>query len=402
MPAHIKLHKDSTEVVKFMRLFQKVRDWTDNDPESLPELAGKDDGVKALCLDLLRAAGSLQRNERRVRELFTAPVDPTFIAAWRDFEQRFADILLIVRSNDVEAGEAHFLSTDWYERPASWEDADDKAAWAVELIEEMVAFAEFEAPEDKDYTFNGKPVTEWHTINANALPRKLKADWIKFLAIHRAFEANIKQKEEEIRNELQSCDDETRKSELYSSLAEIRRIRRDEDEPASTAQVMKWAVAEWNRLRGECGFDLRGVFRRRFLVPFILFPRHVSARHGQTKMASIYQNLRQAHEAFVFGTPFAALALMRSIMEVVLRDHYGADGNDLHERIRNCRKLLPDAANEVALNRLRRTANSILHLDTGEDHALSELDTDKWEVEILSLLRVLRALVEGAPQLQSR
>jgi hypothetical protein len=164
---------------------------------------------------------------------------------------------------------------------------------------------------------------------------------------------------------------------------------------------MKWAVSEWNRLKGECGFDLRGVFRRRYLVPFILFPRHVSTRHGGAKMTSIYQNLRQAHEAFVFGAPFAALALMRSIMEVLLRDHYGADGDNLCERIRNCRKRLPQAASEVDLNRLRMTANAILHLEPGEHEALSKLDTDKLEVEILSLLWVLRALVEGVPHLRS-
>ena len=37
-------------------------------------------------------------------------------------------------------------------------------------------------------------------------------------------------------------------------------------------------------------------------------------------------NLQQAHDAFVYGAHYAALALMRSIMEAVLRDHYGAEG----------------------------------------------------------------------------
>jgi hypothetical protein len=89
---------------------------------------------------------------------------------------------------------------------------------------------------------------------------------------------------------------------------------------------------------------------------------------------------------------------MRSIMEVVLRDHYGANGNDLSGRISNSKKLLPTGANEAALHRLRKFANAILHLDAGNELAIPELETEQLEMEILSLLRVLRALIEGAPQ----
>jgi len=144
------------------------------------------------------------------------------------------------------------------------------------------------------------------------------------------------------------------------------------------------------------------VFRRGALVPFILFPRHVAARHGQTEMLSIYQNLRQAHEAFVFGTPFAALSLMRSLMEIVLRDHYGADGATLAERIDKSRNMLPREASASAWHRLRRTANAILHLDTKKDEPLPKLEPAQMELEILWLLRVLRALIEGVPQWRSR
>jgi hypothetical protein len=38
---------------------------------------------------------------------------------------------------------------------------------------------------------------------------------------------------------------------------------------------------------------------------------------------------------------FAALALMRSIMETMLRDDYNAQGNDLSERINSGSKILP-------------------------------------------------------------
>ena len=107
------------------------------------------------------------------------------------------------------------------------------------------------------------------------------------------------------------------------------------------------------------------------------------------------KNLRQAHDAFVFGATYAALALMRSIMEAVLRDHYRAEGKDLSDRIYNARNRLPPSANAAALHRLRKLANAILHLDREKDEDLSSLDEVKLEKEIISLLFVLRALIEG-------
>ncbi len=108
------------------------------------------------------------------------------------------------------------------------------------------------------------------------------------------------------------------------------------------------------------------------------------------------KNLQQAHDAFVYGATYAALALMRSIMEAVLRDHYRAEGKDLIDRIRNVRGRLPRGANEAALHRLRKLANAILHLDREKDEALPSTDAVQLEKEIVSLLFVLRALIEGA------
>jgi|ERR1022692_943280 hypothetical protein len=102
-------NKDSPEVAKFLSLFGKLKDWSEDDPKSLPDLASKDESIKDLCLELLLAAGSIQKNERSDRKLFIAPVDSKFVSAWRDFEERYAHVLMIVRSNAVEAGDAHLI-----------------------------------------------------------------------------------------------------------------------------------------------------------------------------------------------------------------------------------------------------------------------------------------------------
>jgi hypothetical protein len=76
-----------------MALFAKLKDWSDDDPESLPNLAKEDEGVEILCDDLCLTAHFLRMNERRYPQLFAAPVDPRFLAAWRDYEDRFASPL---------------------------------------------------------------------------------------------------------------------------------------------------------------------------------------------------------------------------------------------------------------------------------------------------------------------
>ena len=105
---------------------------------------------------------------------------------------------------------------------------------------------------------------------------------------------------------------------------------------------------------------------------------------------------------FIFGVPFAALALMRSIMETMLRDHYNAEGNDLSERINSVRKILPAGANEAALHRLRKLANAVLHGRADSGEMLTTLEPFQMEKEMVSLLLVLRALIEGVPQWRGR
>lgn len=161
-------------------------------------------------------------------------------------------------------------------------------------------------------------------------------------------------------------------------------------------------AAGWERLKQDAGFDLRGVLRRRSLVPFVLVPRHVASKQGSSDVISLLRNLQQAHDAFVFGTPFAALALMRSILEAVLRDHYGADGVDLSARINRAKPQLPRAANASALHRLRRIGNAVLHLNPLKGEELPRYSAEEFEREIVALLFVLRALIEGAPQRAAR
>ena len=193
-------------------------------------------------------------------------------------------------------------------------------------------------------------------------------------------------------------DEAVEQSSGIEEAIEFAQLNADQDScdfPEGFVERIQDGVAAWERLQHDTCFDLRGVFRRRELIPFVLVPRQVAAKHGSAEKLSLLKNLQQAHDAFIFGASYAALALMRSIMEVILREHYGAVGHDLSKRIRNARGRLPSGANEAALHRLRKLANVILHLERERDEGLAKMDDVRLEKEIVSFLFVLRALIEG-------
>jgi hypothetical protein len=315
--------KDSAEVAKFLSLLGRLKECCDDDPECLSDLAKDDEGVRNLCVELSWTGSLLRMNERRHRQLFAAPVDPKFVAAWRDFEEHYEKPVGEIWCADILPGLAAIDPGHINKAELHWKYADHDGVEQARAIESAIEFAQDQAMQD----------------------------WRDF--------------------------------------------------PAELRDNIEDAKAAWERLKQDAGFDLRGVFRRRELVPFVLVPRHVAAKHGADAL-SMLKNLQQAHDAFVFGAHFAALALMRSIMEGMLRDHYGAEGADLSQRINQVSKRLPSGANAAALHRLRKLANTILHLDSEKDEHLSQIDPVQLEKDIVSLLFVLRALIEGAPQWRGR
>lgn len=153
-------------------------------------------------------------------------------------------------------------------------------------------------------------------------------------------------------------------------------------------------IDAWIQMLNETGLDLRGAFRRRQLVPFVMIPRHVADRHGEAETVSLFTHLEQAHDAFILGLNFAALALMRAVLELCLIKHYGAEGSDLEEKIDSVRRP-PVGVSLAALHRLRKRSNEILHLGNVESARVPR----DLEREILLHFLTLRALIEGAPKL---
>lgn len=117
------------------------------------------------------------------------------------------------------------------------------------------------------------------------------------------------------------------------------------------AERIKDGLEEWTRLGIETGFKLEDVFRRRSLIPFTMIPVQVSNHYGSSEWLSLYTLLRQAHDAFTFGVHFAAIALARSVLEILLKKHYLAEGEKLGSLIANARDL-PKSVNREKLRSL--------------------------------------------------
>ena len=218
----------------------------DDDPGELEKLAAADESVRQVCDEVRECASKFEFVERHADERFIAPVDPSFIEAWRIYEERYADPIGAIVSADLEG----------------W-----AAAAGLEL---------------EPLSIPGNNIFEqkWNYISYEA---KRKADAVMTALV----------------------------------FAEDRAFLVSDD----LSSEIEDGVQEWRRLISLTGFELEGVFRRRDRVPFVLVPHHVSMKYGSAEVISLYTLLRQAHNAFILGVPFAALALMQSLLEVILRDH---------------------------------------------------------------------------------
>lgn len=109
------------------------------------------------------------------------------------------------------------------------------------------------------------------------------------------------------------------------------------------------------------GPDLKGLYRRRDLTPLTLIPTRISHGDGDQITISAVTLLEDAQRAFIFGTPLAALALLRAVLEIVLTDNLKIEGKDLADKINKAGKFLPSGLYPIDLHRLRMDANSLLH-----------------------------------------
>ena len=149
---------DSKAVIKFMRLFAELKNWVDDDPIDLVSDAIRDESIRDLCDKLSSATDFLEYATTRRKELFAAPVDLTFIAAWHDYKARYEDAVEWISScvfwSVTGLGKEDVPLALAGERPKRqipeerWSHCDTVAAHAIEDMKTAMDFAANQIGED--------------------------------------------------------------------------------------------------------------------------------------------------------------------------------------------------------------------------------------------------------------
>lgn len=146
----------------------------------------------------------------------------------------------------------------------------------------------------------------------------------------------------------------------------------------------------WETLTGGCGLDISGALWRRRTLPFTLIPSHVR------EVELLSRRLGDAARAYIFGAPWACIALQRAVMEQVLVSHYGARGENLEQRIASVSHDLVDDLIRCRMDKLRDDGNDVLH------DAAASMETQNVDRIIHDNFSTLRWLIEHAPRLRVR
>jgi len=163
------------------------------------------------------------------------------------------------------------------------------------------------------------------------------------------------------------------------------------------------------RLFSSLGLNLAGsIYRQRKLSP-VHIPLHAASEKSERKL-TLSRALQEAHRAFILGAPLAAIALCRTVSEVLIRDHYkigDPTSNDLTPRFRNAQKD-PTAKLKGAdeqLVALIKYASDILHGRWDGNRWPDELEIEALPSDLAIIDRVvmlwlekLQKLIEGMPK----
>lgn len=333
--------KDSPLVIEFLSAFSMMRDACDDDAMGMIEQALADESFAKICERLYLAYDDLIAHEAEMSEKNIKFVGREFIKARRLFETKFH------KSTLFSAG--------------AWGSEETKvvAQMTAEMVKKM-------GKSFDDYARGfSKKVTEdisWDDADTEAkLIDKNIAEAVEFLKDVHDF------------------------GELLEEYYDDGYIK-----IGITDGIEKLFL-----LTSGIGPDSRGLFRRRSLTPLTLVPSRVSHSSFNPAKISMLSLLEEAQQAFIYGTPFASLTLLRAIVEIIFRDHYKVEGKDLADRINKGSSFLPKGVYPNDLHLLRLEANSLLH-DRGAIQTINKINnTGDLEKKISSHLNIIRLMIEN-------
>jgi hypothetical protein len=347
--------QEDREIVDFLGNFSLLKEICDDDPIELAKLCLTDDSAIEIASKCFSAYHAIKEREHLNPSGFVHSVSNNYIKSYREYQNRYAVISLFCSIADIKPETAvsmralfESLSNDsaTYETLSGYakSDRNDDVAWD----------SEDERAENLCKAINSA------IVFSESLACYLEDDKI-------------------IRQEVVDREDEGLLDEIDLANEGCETLRGLDD---------------------IYGVDLKGIFRRKRLSPLVLIPTKASYGSLSPFHLTMYSALQQAQQAFLFGIYFASISMLRSTVEVILRDYYKVGGinregrpKDLRQMIDDARVKLPKGISTMHLHRLRIRANEILHVSPREDK-LGKNSVMALEIEVLDHLHIVRRLIE--------
>lgn len=169
---------------------------------------------------------------------------------------------------------------------------------------------------------------------------------------------------------------------------------RTQSEHAAEARAAAKAIAELGKHLG--GWKAFG--KRLDDFEPIAVPSDVAASHGASDHTSLLRWIEECHRAYVFGADMVAVSAARTVLQVILRDHWigvDVDGRSrfdlkLVELMSLAEEAYPERVGPDIWKHLREFANAVVHASAKRTVALAR--------DLPRLLDLMRRLVENAPR----
>jgi hypothetical protein len=336
------MSKKVSELGAFVSTFRKLKEWTDECPERIIEFAERDGSIGSLCFDMMNCYLDLALSIDKSGIVIRDGVDVTFIRNMREFEKLY--------KFSVEKASFNYLKT-WGKIFGLDRDDGFKDLW-----------------KQANFIINGM----------DNISSKCNEDQWLF------FHKSGKELQQRIITQLTAANNWLKGNEIKTPY-------KSDGSPLGVTAIddLLWLIDDFH-------LDIGTAFRRKSLLPDIYIPAHVSDRFHNQEKAALYDYLEQASKAFIFGSAAGSIALLRSVVELVLSEHYRSSGRELSELIDNAQGL-PKNASASQLHRLRKMANAILHVPIPRGPGTDEIEERRSELDTLALINLVRELIEGAP-----
>ena len=137
----------------FISLMKRIREYCDDDPTALYDVAKRDEELRKLCVKLNKIADELQRHERLAEQGILAPVTVPFRKEWNDYTDRWHRHIVSVWHYDVWPDIADFFRNNNFQSVyinGSEEEISKKEAADFKYTTTMLRDVQLSLEEDSD------------------------------------------------------------------------------------------------------------------------------------------------------------------------------------------------------------------------------------------------------------